>query len=560
MIQHKPCTTLTEILLRLLCTLLLCILCTDANADVQQMLDTFNKKQTAENANLFFKELQHEGFIDEPVNCSKETKQRTQGLVWYWAAEWYYDRQQYEQADDIARKALPLLKGEPEEADCLNILSIINIRLANFEEAAKFAKQCYALDEATGDPGTMSSSLNTLCAIYLAAGQPKEATKYIVKAIEMAEKVDNPYRMATLQGVASEAYHALGDDQTALKHIERALAIDQQTGDTTRTAIHLADKASVLIGLHNYGDAEQLLVKAIPVLRNINNRQSFGIACNKMGMALMMQQRPDEAIPYYREAANTFQQLGDIYNEVHARKGLYEVLWKKNPDEAKRELDRFNDLKDSIYSTESAEMLARYNAEFGNDWLQLENHSQRTQKWQAVCLCIVISVIAIGIWWIMRRRNRQQAAINEKLSTDIRQLNEQYRQLNIHYDNALQSKSHDNSRELTAADREFVERTVNIINQLICDGSPDANSVAEKMGMSLFQFRQRLTKLTDETPQTFIQMVRMRRARHLLDNHPELNITEIASLCAYNDTPNFTRAFKKTFGLTPTQYLEKLNK
>ena len=46
----------------------------------------------------------------------------------------------------------------------------------------------------------------------------------------------------------------------------------------------------------------------------------------------------------------------------------------------------------------------------------------------------------------------------------------------------------------------------------------------------------------------------MRRARHLLDYHPELNISEVAQQCAYNDTPNFTRAFKRTFGITPTQY------
>ena len=60
-----------------------------------------------------------------------------------------------------------------------------------------------------------------------------------------------------------------------------------------------------------------------------------------------------------------------------------------------------------------------------------------------------------------------------------------------------------------------------------------------------------------EKPQDFIAKLRMKRAQHLLDNHPELNITEIAMLCAYKDTPNFTRAFKKSFGVTPTQYLSK---
>ena len=107
------------------------------------------------------------------------------------------------------------------------------------------------------------------------------------------------------------------------------------------------------------------------------------------------------------------------------------------------------------------------------------------------------------------------------------------------------------------ADRELMEQIVNIINELLSQGQADAATVAERLNMSPFQLRQRLTALTGETPQSFIQTIRMRRARHLLDNNPELNITEVSFLCGYNDTANFTRAFKKSFGLTPTQYQEK---
>ena len=89
------------------------------------------------------------------------------------------------------------------------------------------------------------------------------------------------------------------------------------------------------------------------------------------------------------------------------------------------------------------------------------------------------------------------------------------------------------------------------------NGQVDAEGVAQQMGMSLYQFRQRLTSVAGEKPQDFITQLRMKRAQHLLDNHPELNITEIAVLCAYNDAPNFSRAFKKYFGVTPSQYLEK---
>ncbi|MBQ9466795.1 MAG: helix-turn-helix transcriptional regulator [Muribaculaceae bacterium] len=60
--------------------------------------------------------------------------------------------------------------------------------------------------------------------------------------------------------------------------------------------------------------------------------------------------------------------------------------------------------------------------------------------------------------------------------------------------------------------------------------------------------------IIDEPLSTFVQRLRMRRARYFLDKHPELNVNDVAALCGYSDTPNFTRAFKKAFGITPTDY------
>ena len=437
------------------------------------------------------------------------------------------------------------------------MLAIINIRLSDYEEAAKYAKQCYALDEKTGDPDVMSSSLNTLAAIYMGANQENEAEKYVLKGIEMAEKANNPNRMAILQAMASEVYHAQGNDQKALPYIERAYEIDKQLGNEPRAMVRLAQKASVLIGLHDYHQAELVLNEVIPYLRKTDDRQSLGIACNKMGMAQYALKHETKAIEYYREAADIFMTLGDPYNEIHARKGLYEALWKQNPDEAKRQLDRFTSLKDSIYSNTTAERLAKYNAEFGNDWLQIENHEQRRAKLWAILAAVIATILALTIWLLMRRRQKQEQQLNAELSGRIRELSEKYDILNEQYNNAIATDKQVDGEGLSVGDRQFLEKTTNIINELMQSGQIDANHVAERLNMSLFQFRQRLTAITDETPQSFIQNIRMRRACHLLDNHPEMNISEVALLCAYNDTPNFTRAFKKNFGLTPTQYLDK---
>ena len=473
-------------------------------------------------------------------------------------ADSLYAVQQYQEALAAASEALPLTKGTDSYADCLNLLAVINIRLSDYEEAARYAKECYAIDQTSGDPDVISSSLNTLAAIYMGAGQPNEAEQYVLKGIKMAEKANNPSRMAVLLAMASEVYHAQGDDKKALPYIERAYEIDRQSGNEPRSMVRLAQKASVLIGQHEYEEAEATLQQVIPYLRQTPDRHSLGIALNKMGMAVLSQDREKEAALYYQEAADIFRQMGDSYNEVPALRGLYECLWKHDPSRARRCLKRFETLKDSLYNNVSAEKLAKYNAEFGNDWLQIENHEQRRAKLWAIAIAIIAALLAAGTWWLMRRRQKRQQLINEELSARIKELSEKYDVLSEHYDNALAlSDKHEDTTELTDSDREFLQRTVNGIIQLIRKGQPDANSLAELMGMSLYQLRGRLDSITGEKPQDFIAAVRMRRARHLLDTHPEMNISEVSTLCAYNDTPNFTRAFKKTFGVTPTQYLDR---
>lgn len=551
-------------LFNLLTALLLTVAQNTRAQSVESLLERFDAKPDVATANAFFQQLLDAEFLDEPYVLPADAPQDTlRAQVWYWAAEWMYDSgQHYDRAVDYGLKALPLCQAGKDSsltADCLNILALSYVRLTDYDSAARYARECFLLDEKSGDADRISSSLNTLAGIYMAGGQPQEAEQYIQKGIALAQQADNPVRMAVLQGMASEVYHALGRDDEALSYIDRAIQLDQQTGRTDRLPMRQTQRASVLIGLHRYAEAETALGQAIPAFRQSGDRHSLGIALNKLGMAVLCQQRPAEAQPFYQEAADLFVAMGDPYNEVHARKGLYETQWQTNPAAAKAAQDRFDFLKDSIYSHTSADRLARYNAEFGNDWLQLENHAERQARLRAVGWGIggvlLLAVLAAVIWWVMRRRHLRQKQINAQLSAHIDELREQYRQLHISYDKAMLTRSDDEER-LNDADREFLENAVAIVNELTAQGQVDAATLAERLNMSPFQLRQRLTTLTGETPQSFIQTLRMRRARYLLANHPELNITQVANLCAYNDTPNFTRAFKKTFGITPSQYLE----
>ena len=535
-------------------------------AGFDQLLSQFNGNPQVASANAFFRQLDKEQFTDVPIQFAPGVHPDTlKQQVWYWAAEYFYDRQDYKNAVSYGLKALPLCKtgnNRVVEGDCENLLAVIYIRLADYQNAARHAKVCYELDQRSGDPDAMSSSLNTLAAIYMGARQPKEAEKYVLRGLEMSKKANNPTRLAVLNGMASEVYHTLGDEQKSLDYARTAYDLEMQQGRKDKAAMRQAQMGAALLWLGRTDEAKAALLQAIPQLRADGNLQSLGIACNQMGGVMLAEKNPAAAVKYYQEAAQIFVKLKDYYNESHTRLGLYNALKESNPQAAMTEMERYKALKDSIYDSEAAESLGKFSAEYANEELLLENAAERASRRNTIIVGVIVALVLLAlaavIWWVMRRRNRRQSAINQELSANIDELREKYKQLHINYDNALAStRSAKKEDELTDADQVFLQNMVNTINDQINAGQIDASTVAERLHLSPYQLRQRISSITGETPQSFIQMVRMRRARHLLDNQPELTIAEVAQLCAYTDTPNFTRAFKNAFGLTPSQYQSK---
>ena len=127
-----------------------------AKGDFEQLLQQFEKTEQVQDANKLFRLLNDEEFTEKLIQFNdKAPKDSLRQQVWYWSAEYLYDQQQYRRAVEYGEKALPLLKGCQEESDCLNLLAVIFIRLADYTSAAKYAKLCYALDEKSGDPTKM---------------------------------------------------------------------------------------------------------------------------------------------------------------------------------------------------------------------------------------------------------------------------------------------------------------------------------------------------------------------------------------------------------------------
>ena len=532
--------------------------------NIEKALDDYNRTPSVETANRFFALLDQEEFTEGKIRFSTHVPpDSVRQQVWYWASEWFYDKQDYTQSKDYGLKALKLYHGASDtKADCLNLLGCIYVRLGDFKNAAAYAKQCLNIDIASGDHDRISSSMNTLAGIYMAAHQADEAEKLIIQAINHADLANNPSRKAVLLGMASEIYHALTQEEKALDYAQQAYDLEQTLGRSLPAAYRLDQKASALMGLKRYEEAEKALREAIPVMREQGDLHSLAIAANHLGTCLIWQKRNDEAFPFFREAADLLVKMGDPVNEIYSRRGLCLSLWESNPDSARSELNRFNFLKDSLYSSESAEALARLNAEFGNDQLTMENEQVRNARTRDRIIAVaLLLLLAAAAWWVIRRqRHRQQQHIN-KLMREIERLKAESEAARA----AMASSQPDiTDVEETLPDdepvptivgvteNEFLTRVIDFVNDHLEEGDFGLENMADHFAMSVSTLRRRLQDATGVSPKSYIQAIQMQRACNLLDSG--LQIADVAMQCGFTEPGSFTRTFKRVLGLTPSQY------
>ena len=77
--------------------------------------------------------------------------------------------------------------------------------------------------------------------------------------------------------------------------------------------------------------------------------------------------------------------------------------------------------------------------------------------------------------------------------------------------------------------------------------------LAAELGMSRVHLYKRLKQTTGKTPIEFIRLLRLKRAAQLL-RESQLNISEIAYDCGFNNPKYFSRYFKEEFGVLPSVY------
>ena len=110
----------------------------------------------------------------------------------------------------------------------------------------------------------------------------------------------------------------------------------------------------------------------------------------------------------------------------------------------------------------------------------------------------------------------------------------------------------------TDADEDFLRRAVGCVNSHLGDADFSIPDMAGELGTSRSTLFKRLKTLTGMNVSAFISDIRLKAACKVLDGPGKhVRVSDLAYMVGFNDPKYFSLCFRKKFGLSPTEYMER---
>ncbi|WP_164974249.1 hybrid sensor histidine kinase/response regulator transcription factor [Filimonas effusa] len=106
-------------------------------------------------------------------------------------------------------------------------------------------------------------------------------------------------------------------------------------------------------------------------------------------------------------------------------------------------------------------------------------------------------------------------------------------------------------------DKEFMDKLMAEIDNHLMNPDFDVSMLCANMGMSKTNLYQKIKQLTGQSTGDFVRTIRLKKAANIM-THEDVPISEVILRIGIQTQSYFTKAFKKEFGKTPTQFLQEL--
>ncbi len=141
----------------------------------------------------------------------------------------------------------------------------------------------------------------------------------------------------------------------------------------------------------------------------------------------------------------------------------------------------------------------------------------------------------------------------EELHLTIDNLIDNVRRLKGKFTGALKQDDKGEKVEVKGYDEELMERIMKVVNENLSDSDFNVEKMCDEVGVSRTQLHRKLKEMTGVPTSEFLRNIRLNEAARLIREH-KINITQVSYMVGFANNSHFSTAFKKYFGMSPTEY------
>jgi serine phosphatase RsbU (regulator of sigma subunit)/Tfp pilus assembly protein PilF len=342
---------------------------------------------------------------------------------------------------NIAIKYLNEAKGLMVNASNDRILSDISNQLGynyyylgDFNSSLKYFLEMMKICERQNNILGIAAAHNNIGSIYFELNDTTNALSHHLEALRIRKKhskndKDGKNEIAMSYGNVGKSYFAMNDYAKAMEYYQLSLNLSKELGNKQREALMLNNIGSVLAEQGKYDEAYPNFINAYNIYLEADSPEKIALCLNNIAEVHYRKGEYEKSAEHYKKSLVYSEKVSALSDMKNSYDGLQNCYIQLNDfKEAYMCLQKYFELKDSIFSEENTvqmnELLAKFDSDKKEQEIKLLQKEKEMSSWLRNSL-IAGSVLLVFLAFALYSRNKVKQKANVELSVKNKNIEEQ---------------------------------------------------------------------------------------------------------------------------------------
>lgn len=464
-------------------------------------------------------------------------------------------------------------------SDAWKVTSYSYNRCGNLDSAIYYTKKMYAYAERHNDKRLMRNSMSSLGTIMNQNEKFEEGLKYHKKAYLLTNEIEDSLSYSIMYFNLGLTYSSLNKPDSSLLYLEKCLArsLKEKHYESALDAYVMISEN--YLQLNDFRKWKENTLNLYNLAEKVKNQKFIAHAFTNFLYGLIKSKDYNEAILYGEKAVKLLNNYPFQSLQIEVDSGMY--LANKaigNYSSAIWYLESFYKRKYSLLNENQKKQLSDMQVKFAvkekdlmitGQKLELSRKQKNIQLLVFVLSLLAVIIVVSFIYIIRNHRFRKELYKKEKYLDKQLAETKQWMEGVFLKDSFIptvfkqlpyQGESNPIGQDILSPQNILYSELREIIEKQKLYLNPELNlqMVIKLLGTNKKYLYEAISSNTDNNFRNFINRYRVDQAKRLIEENirdkTNSNLSELFSLCGFNNSTSFFRTFKTITGLTPKEY------